>query len=183
MCIQFGCNLDLYQISPNVELHLRRGTILPEAGPDEIAEQVRKHAWDWFTVHAAQRMQTFNFFLVATAFLLAAYGSLLEKHGEAAAVVALVGAGFAYCFRRLDSRTRQLVKASERVLKIAQARLAERSGITELNICEAVERAQQGASTYGTVITFVERTITIVFVLAAGYALYVRFAGGIPFLV
>jgi len=25
-----------------------------------------KHAWDWFALHASQRMQTFNFLLVAT---------------------------------------------------------------------------------------------------------------------
>jgi hypothetical protein len=38
-------------------------------------------------------MQTFNFFLVATAFLIAAYASLLEKHPFAAVAVALVGSG------------------------------------------------------------------------------------------
>ena len=35
--------------------------------PDEIAKQAREHAWNWFALHATQRMQAFNFFMVATA--------------------------------------------------------------------------------------------------------------------
>jgi len=48
--------------------------------PDEIAKQAREHAWNWFALHATQRMQAFIFFVVATAFLIAAYASILEKH-------------------------------------------------------------------------------------------------------
>src|SRR5207302_790594 len=66
--------------------------------PDEMAKQAREHAWNWFALHAAQRMQTFNFFIVATAFLIAAYASLLEKHPGAAAVLAAVGAWIAFWF-------------------------------------------------------------------------------------
>ena len=40
--------------------------------PVEIAKQAREHAWNWFALHATQRMQAFNFFVVATAFLIAA---------------------------------------------------------------------------------------------------------------
>jgi hypothetical protein len=47
--------------------------------PDDIAKQAREHAWNWFALHATQRMQAFNFFVVATAFLIAAYASILEK--------------------------------------------------------------------------------------------------------
>jgi hypothetical protein len=36
--------------------------------PDEIAKQAREHAWNWFALHATQRMQAFNFFVVATAY-------------------------------------------------------------------------------------------------------------------
>jgi hypothetical protein len=92
--------------------------------PSDIAKQAREHAWDWFALHAAQRMQTFNFFLVATAFLIAGYASLLEKHRWAAFGVALLGAWLAFWFNRLDTRSRQLVKAGERALAVLQAQLA-----------------------------------------------------------
>jgi len=151
---------------------------MPEASQDEIAEQVRDHAWDWFALHAAQRMQTFNFFLVATAFLMAAYGSLLEKHPLAAAAVAVVGAWLAFWFTRLDARMRQLVKAGENVLRIAQARLAERSAVAELEIVKAVEEPTSGASTYRMVIGLVEWTIVVVFLFAAAYAVYTKHVGG-----
>jgi hypothetical protein len=63
---------------------------------NEIAKMALEHAWNWFNLHAAQRMQTFNFFLVATAFLIAAYASLLEKLPLAALAVALIGAWISF---------------------------------------------------------------------------------------
>lgn len=51
---------------------------------DEIAERAHEHAWEWFALHATQRMQAFNYFLVGTAFLFAAYGTLLDKYRPAA---------------------------------------------------------------------------------------------------
>jgi hypothetical protein len=44
-------------------------------------------------------MQTFNFFLVATAFLIAAYASLIEKHRLAAFALAGVGAWLSVAFQ------------------------------------------------------------------------------------
>jgi hypothetical protein len=99
--------------------------------PDEIAKQARDHAWNWFALHAAQRMQTFNFFLVATALLVAAYATLLEKHRDAACVVAVLGAWLSLWFNRVDYRNRQLVKAGERALSISEAQLAARATRTQ----------------------------------------------------
>jgi hypothetical protein len=62
---------------------------------DEI--KALDHAWNWFSLHAAQRMQTFNFFLVAIAFLVAAYASLLDKSHWAAAFIAAAAAWLAFC--------------------------------------------------------------------------------------
>ena len=92
--------------------------------PDEIAKQAREHAWNWFALHATQRMQAFNFFMVATAFLIAAYASILEKHPGAAAVLAGMGVWITFWFNRLDARTHRLVEAGEDSLRVSQARLA-----------------------------------------------------------
>jgi hypothetical protein len=101
--------------------------------PDEIAKQAREHAWNWFALHATQRMQALNFFFVATAFLLAAYGSLLEKHPSAAAIIGAVGAWLTFCFNRLDVRNRQLVEDGEKALKVSQEHLADLSQNQHLN--------------------------------------------------
>jgi hypothetical protein len=143
-----------------------------EPDPSEIAKQARDHAWDWFALHAGQRMQTFNFFLVATAFLIAAYASLLEKHRAAAVGVAVVGAWVAYWFNRLDRRTRQLVNARECVLAVSEAKLADCAKIPHLKILEAVNQAAPGASSYRRVISVIQWTIVVVFLLAAAYAVW-----------
>ena len=49
------------------------------------------YAWKWFSLHAAHRMQAVNFFLVATAFLFAAFttASKEDKHVLAIGVAIL----------------------------------------------------------------------------------------------
>jgi hypothetical protein len=126
---------------------------------NEVAKQAREHAWNWFALHAAQRMQTFNFFLVATAFLIAGYASLLEKNHWAAFGVALLGSWLALWFYRLDTPSRQLVKAGERALAILEAQLSATAGIPDLKIVENVERPEPGTSSYRRVIKVIEWTI------------------------
>lgn len=138
--------------------------------PDEIVKHSRDHAWDWFVLHAGQRMQSFNYFIVATAFLTAGYASLLERHPEIAGGVALMGAWIAVWFNRLDRRTRQLIGAGENALEVAQARLAERAEIPELKILAAVKQPICGASSYSLIIAVIEWTIAFGFVVAASYA-------------
>jgi hypothetical protein len=136
----------------------------------EIAKEARDHAWNWFALHAAQRMQTFNFFLVAIAFLIAAYGSLLERHGYAAAVVAVVAAGLAVGFNRLDRRCRQMVKAGEKALAPMQAELAELTANPSLKILVSVEKPGKWASSYGRVIDAIQWSICGVSIVAAIFA-------------
>src|SRR5262245_37580345 len=138
--------------------------------PDEIAKQARDHAWNWFSLHATQRMQAFNFFVVATAFLIAAYASLLEKNPVAAAMLAAVGAWLTVWFNRLEARSRQLVEAGERALKVSQKRLAGLAENPDLMILNAVEVPASRASTYRTVISVIQWTIFTLFLFAAVYA-------------
>jgi hypothetical protein len=142
---------------------------------DDIAKQAREHAWNWFALHAAQRMQTFNFFVVATAFLIAAYASLLEKHPAAAAVLAILGAFLAGLFNRLERRSHQLVKAGERALKVSQEHLAGLAENPHLKILEAVERPAPRSSTYRFVINAIQWIICTLFVLMAAYAFWLGY--------
>src|SRR5262245_62040283 len=172
---------------PERPVNDRSGTTPPD--PDEIAKQAREHAWNWFALHATQRMQAFNFFMVATAVLMAAYAALLEKHPIAAAVLAVVGAWLAFLFNRLDDRSRQLVDAGEKVLKVSQARLANLAGDSNLKILDAVDAVKRpdaksdggfvsqrwlalkrSTSSYRDVIYWVQMTIFAVFLGGFAYA-------------
>src|SRR5437773_1673680 len=84
---------------------------------DDSSKEALSHAWNWFSLHAAQRLQSFHFFLIATAFLVAAYATLLEKRPGAAFAVGLLGAWVSFWFNRLERRTKQLVKAGEAALR------------------------------------------------------------------
>ena len=144
-------------------------TTPPDA--DEIAKQAREYAWNWFALHAAQRMQAFNFFVVATAFVIAAYASILEKHPGGAAVLAAVGAWLTLWFNRLDARSCQLVEAGEDALRVSQARLASLADNQSLMILDAVDEPAPSASSYRRVITVIQSTIFALFLLGALYAI------------
>jgi Flp pilus assembly protein TadB len=78
----------------------------------EIAQDALHHSWDWFALHAAQRMQCVNFFLVAVAFLIAAFVTALTgKHYAVAVAVGLLGGWISWWFHRLELWTKELVKA------------------------------------------------------------------------
>jgi hypothetical protein len=135
---------------------------------DEI--KALDHAWNWFALHAAQRMQTFNFFLVAIAFLVAAYASLLDKKHWAAAFIAAAAAWLAFWFTRLEGRAQQLVEAGERAIAICQTRLQNSSGI-DLEIIRDVRQARRGAHTYARVISVVQWSIFSLSIVGALYAI------------
>jgi hypothetical protein len=98
-------------------------------------------------------MQGINFFIVGTALVVAGYGAAFQGGNFlVAAGMALLGGGVTLAFWMLDVRTRQLVKAAEVPLRVLQERLARDSGLASLELVEAVERPQQGASSYSGVL-------------------------------
>jgi hypothetical protein len=115
-------------------------------------------------------MQSFNFFLVATAFLVAGYGAVLSEHRIIAVGIALLGAWVSLWFNRMEKRTKQLVKAGEAALAPFQHRLAELTANPSLVILPSVERAAAGCSSYSRVIDVIEWTIFVAFLSGAIYA-------------
>jgi hypothetical protein len=80
-------------------------------------DEAHAYAWNWFSIHAGQRLQLVNFWLVAVAFLAAAFVQSEISHERAiAASVALIGACASVAFQRLDARTRQLSQIAEDAL-------------------------------------------------------------------
>src|ERR1022692_186234 len=76
------------------------------------------YAWGYFSLHAGQRMQSVNFFLLAVSFLAAAYVSaMVNRQPGLAAGISLVGASSSFFFYRIERRVRGLLHAAERALR------------------------------------------------------------------
>ena len=88
----------------------------------------RQYAWDYFQLHATQRMSLFNFFVLISAILTAGMGSALGKNGIYEHVGLALAASLilvSFTFWKLDLRVRFLVKHAESILKMVEATQAE----------------------------------------------------------
>jgi hypothetical protein len=126
----------------------------PDTG-DAVADGL-DHAWAWFALHAGQRMQLINYFIVAVAFVTAAYAASVSA-GRNWVAGAISAGGIILCvaFELLDVRTRQLVRLGEQALISLESCLAERANTPELNLV-----ARAGARARGTSYRFVLRMLT-----------------------
>jgi hypothetical protein len=142
--------------------------------PERDLDAVRlgiDHAWQWFSIHATQRLQMLNFWLVAVAFLTAAYvTALTNKQPQVAAVVAAAAAILSLLFSRLELRTRQLVRLGERALGHFESILADVTGVAEMRILEAADAEKELFASYGIVIRAMQWFVIAAYVGAGGYA-------------
>lgn len=88
--------------------------------------ELRKYAWEYFSLHADQRLRSFNFFLILAAILAggsltALNDDLFSRLAPAIGFYALVLCSFV--FWKLDQRTRELIHHGEAALKVIEARL------------------------------------------------------------
>jgi hypothetical protein len=138
----------------------------------EAFEQSLDHAWNWFSLHAGQRMQLINFFIVAAAFITAGYASTIAAcQYSVSAAVAVGGVVVCLAFDRLDIRTRELVHIAEPALAKLEQRLIDRTGIPELNFVTLVDRPAKVASSYRFVVGAVTRTAASLFGAGFIYAI------------
>jgi hypothetical protein len=94
----------------------------------DLVKEYRAYAWNYFSVHAAQRMSVFQFFItLATAIIGGAVliaGSADDREWAALLFMALPFLSF--IFWRLDIRTSSLVKNAEDALKHLDNAIASR---------------------------------------------------------
>jgi alkylhydroperoxidase/carboxymuconolactone decarboxylase family protein YurZ len=149
-------------------------TIGPAFTPDEQA--ALDHAWAWFSLHASQRMQVINFYLLTLSFLTAAYVKALDdKASQVATAVACAGLVVSAAFVFLDRRTRHLVKIAEAALAPLQERLAQASSSPVQLVAAAaaplVTPQQRIHVTYTKILEGLGIVASIGFVVAAAYAI------------
>ena len=100
-----------------------------------VLKELRAHAWDYFELHADQRLRAFHFYILLETGLVA--GLLLASRGAAStpAVVVIVGLLmilFSFVFWKLDFRTKGMIKVSEEALKLYERRLFGGTGDAQL---------------------------------------------------
>lgn len=81
---------------------------------------LRKQAWDYFQVHASQRLTIFNFYVVLSSVTVTTYFSSFKADSNLqTARPALAGllCFLAFVFLKLDQRNKFLIKNAERALK------------------------------------------------------------------
>ncbi len=80
----------------------------------------RDHLWDYFSLHAEQRLKTFHFYLILETALMGAV--LIANKNEIAGnkfllILGVLMTAFSIIFWKLDQRTRYLIKVSEEGLR------------------------------------------------------------------
>lgn len=145
--------------------------------PNEAARNTAlDHAWAWFSLHATQRLQTVNFFLVATAFLTAAFVTAAEKKLHVvAAAVAVLAICVSYYFYRMERRIQSLIHASEDAIGPLQQTLADKLNVDAIRIVAHVEHPGPGEWKYSRVFRLLFFTTGILFACGFAYALWAEF--------
>ena len=87
-------------------------------------DYLHQQAWNYFALHAQQRLTTVNFYLVLatalTAAAVASFGENFEFPGVRLAAGLLLSL-LSFAFWRLDFRNRELIKAAETALRALEA--------------------------------------------------------------
>jgi hypothetical protein len=129
------------------------------------------HSWAWFALHAGQRMQLVNYFVVAAAFITAGYAtSVAANRDVVAGFIGIAGAAMSLGFARLEIRTRELVQIAEPALLQLETRLATLTNVTGLDFVAQVEHPARKRSSYGFVIRALTSFAGGLFISAAAYA-------------
>jgi hypothetical protein len=86
----------------------------------EEALMHRDYAWKYFSLHADQRLRTFNFFLAFSTLFLGGFVGLLKDYSEKKwiATLPLLLSILSFVFWKLDVRNRILVSNGESALKL-----------------------------------------------------------------
>jgi hypothetical protein len=116
----------------------------------------REYAWEYFRVHAQQRMSLFNFFVLFSS--LATTGLVGTFHEKTHIHIVGIGLGLllmfiSVVFWRLDERVRFLIKHAERALKWIETKYeledcAGRPHVLRLFTCEESITSNERPLTY-----------------------------------
>lgn len=138
----------------------------------EALQTALAHSQSWFELHANQRQNLLNFFLIAIAFLFNAYvGALSDHRYILAALISILGTAISLGFTMMDLRNRDLTRAGETSMKELEDRLASMCNIPSLRIIEAIDQPRRPWLSHGKIIRAIHVAVGLVFLGATAYAL------------
>jgi hypothetical protein len=133
-------------------------------------EVITKHYYDLFAYHAAQRLTTFNFFIVSLSFFSNAYATLIAKGDDShrfyyvmAGILSFTAWSLVVTFSRLDKRNEQIILINEGPLKRVQIIIAERFGGDEWETFRHSNEQARPLRTFG-------KLLPIIYVIAGTLA-------------
>lgn len=93
---------------------------------EKARSELRTYAWNYFSLHATQRLTTFNFYLIISTLLLAGLAAAYKQEYGSRAITMVVGlliAIVSVVFYKLDIRNRMLISNAERALRYLDDRM------------------------------------------------------------
>lgn len=139
-----------------------------------VEDQAQTYSWNWFALHAGQRLQMVNFWLVSVAFLVAAFVQARASNMVAIAVgVSVTGVVSSLAFMQLDIRTRELVQVGENALRVLEKKRTEEGLEETAELVRVAHQSRSRLSSYRVVIQGLQLSVTLLFALAALQSLLV----------
>jgi hypothetical protein len=93
---------------------------------EQTASSVRQEAWDYFALHASQRLTTFNFYIVIATLITTGIFASLHKDFKVPSAGVALGLLLIYLsivFWKLDERNKIIIKGAEDALKFFETQL------------------------------------------------------------
>ena len=121
-----------------------------------LDEALKLHAigWQWFNLHAQQRMQIVSFWFVAMSFL--STGGVIAYAGQQFGAALLVASSIVLAsaiFLILDLRTRELISYGEHLMEAAETSLHSLVPVGELLIVGRMHSSNRKQISYRTAFT------------------------------
>ncbi len=85
----------------------------------------REYHWDYFSLHAIQRLKTFNFYIVVSTIFISAFINIIKGDEKSiiAGILPFLLSFTSYIFWKLDIRTKNMIKNAESAIKYIDDKL------------------------------------------------------------
>jgi len=85
-------------------------------------EYLRQYIWNYFQVHASQRLTTFNFYILISTVIATGFLIVIRGMPILALILSIILILLSFIFWKLDIRNRQLIRNAEEGLKYLESK-------------------------------------------------------------
>lgn len=106
-------------------------------------ELARKHLWDYFHLHATQRLTTFNFYIVLSTLMITGLFTTFRENFDIFPVGPALGlllVCLSFVFWKLDERNKGLIKHAEAALKVLEQQMKQDLSVSQADVVEIFTR-------------------------------------------